>query len=188
MYSMSTVGCRNLHAVKMTNEKTEEYDSTSKSFPIVKSIDINPNTYEDKNAYNDIIGEVVSGISSLEVAINTKDLTPEDIAYFFGAEKDSNGVYVYNSNHKPITCALMFESLLSDQEHSRYTCIYKCKPQLPKESYKSKVENGVEFQDKQIIFTCTPLKNGDYKAQVDSTDDTAKTAISKWYTAPYKTT
>lgn len=41
---MSTVGCRNLHAVKMTNEKTEEYDSTSKSFPIVKSIDINPNT------------------------------------------------------------------------------------------------------------------------------------------------
>lgn len=183
---MATVGCKNLHAVKMTNETTETYDTVVKPFPVVKSIDINPSVYESKNAYNDRIGDVVTGVSSLEVAINTADLTPEEIAYFFGGEKDSSGVYVSNSNDKPITCALMFESLLSDQEHSRYTCIYKCKPQLPKESYKSKVENGVEFQDKQIVFICTPLENGDYKAQVDSTDSAASTAISKWYTAPYK--
>lgn len=181
---MPTVGCRNLTAIKW-DEATKKYTGEPKVFDVVKSIDINPTTYENKNTYSDKVQEVVSGVSSIEVAINTADLTPEEIMFFTGGTKGEDGVIKYNLNDKPATCALMFESLLSDQVNSRYTCIYRCKAQHPKESFKSKVENGVEFMDKQIVFTCIADDNGDYKAQVDSTDTTAVTAISKWYEFPH---
>lgn len=182
---MATVGCRKLTAIKW-DETTKKYDTSPKLFEVVKSIDITPATYENKNVYSDAVREVVSGLSSVEVAINTADLTPEEIMFFLGGTQDeTTGVITYSVNDKPITCALMFESLLSDQANSRYTCIYRCKAQQPKESYKSKIENGVEFQDKQIVFTCIPDETGKYKAQVDSTDTKAATAIEKWYQVPF---
>ena len=182
---MATVGCRRLTAVKW-NEETKKYDTSPRTFEVVKSIDITPTTYEMKNTYSDAVREVVTGISSLEVAINTADLTPEDIMFFLGGNKDaSTGVVTFSVTDKPITCALMFESLLSDQKNSRYTCIYLCKAQQPKESFKSKVENGVEFMDKQIVFTCIANEDGKYKAQVDSTNELSATAIESWYEYPF---
>ena len=182
---MATVGCRHLTAIKW-DETTKKYDKTPKTFEVVKSIDITPTTYESKNTYSDAVREVVTGLSSVEVAINTADLTPEEIMYFLGGTQDeATGVITFSVKDKPITCALMFESLLSDLENSRYTCIYLCKAQQPKESYKSKVENGVEFMDKQIVFTCIPDETGKYKAQIDSTNSKAAEAIKKWYEYPF---
>lgn len=188
---MATVGCSELHAIPMTDFKEETYDLAKvKDFPVVKTIDINPNTYEVPNVYNDGVGEIVSGISDLEVAINTADLTPEEMGWFFNVEKDGKGVYIFRDTDKPRTVAILFQSLLSDLKNSRYTCIYKCTPKMSKESFKSKIEKGVEFMDKQIIFKAVPLiKKGDlkggYKAQVDSTDTAAQEAITNWYKSPY---
>lgn len=184
---MATIGCRNLKMCEMNDLEQETYDTLVKAFDTVKTINLTPSTWEAKNTYNDRVGEVITGFSSIEVSINTKDLTPEELGWLFGCEKDSAGVYVFKDTDVPKTVAIMFESLLSDQKNYRYTCLYRGKFKLPQEAYETKVEGAPNFKDKQIVGTFIPLKNGNYKAQVDSTDATASTAIEEWYTKPYGT-
>lgn len=183
---MATIGCSDLHMDEMTDLKKETFANSPRSFPVVKSIDATPQTWESKNVYNDKASKVITGITGVEVAINTEDLTPEDLGWIFGAEKDAKGVYVFKASDVPKTLAIMFKSPLDDQKNSRYTCYYKGKFQLPKEAYKTKEEGGVSFADVQIVGTFIPLeKNGQYKASVDSTDEAASDAIANWFKWPY---
>lgn len=178
------IGLDKLHYAIMTDEELETY-ATPKPIPGAISASISPEVNSETLFADDSAAEVATSMGAVEVEINVKDLTAEQLKDLLGNKLDENGVLIDNKDDNPPYVAIGFRSRKSNGQY-RYYWLFKGKFTPSEEEYTTK-EDSPSFQTPTITGTFVPNDTtGDWRARFDSDDDSIPPAlITNWFTKVY---
>lgn len=185
---MPLVGLKNVNVVKLTKDDATgvTYDPEVRRIALAVQADIKPSMSTDSFYADDQLAETVTQLGDITVDLEMGHLSTADQAYLLGATVNTDGVLEFKSTDQAPYVALGFESQKSNGS-IRYVWLYKGKFALPETTSKTKADK-TDFQTEKISGVFSPRqKDGKWKAQVDSDDETiGANVIADWFTKPYE--
>lgn len=184
------IGLADLHAAILTQDDSSAltYDTPFKIAPAV-SASLSPKVSDDAFYADD--GAMISNhlLSTVEVEIETADISPENVAKLLGSKIDAAGAVVQSSNDVAPEVALLWRSKKSN---GKYVYYQLCKGTfgIDKDEYKTQ-EDKIDYQTSKLKGTFIPtINNGQWRVYLDEEAGKGGTdaAIKAWFTTVYKPT
>lgn len=175
---MAVIGLRNIVVVKLEEdlETGAKYAKEIKKLNGARLVNMEPQIAEGNLYGDDQLIENESSVASLNVSIETTDLTLEEEAFLLG-HKIVDGVMVENKDDAAPDIAIGFMAPKSKRSGGGFRRVWllKCTGKPTGEEIKTK-EDNIEYQTPKIDYIATPrLFDGKYRIKSDSTDEGAPT-------------
>lgn len=177
------IGLRDLHFAPLEEDGT--YGVPVKLSPAVTA-NITPNFNITSLYGDDKAVAVAKAMGDIDIEISTVDLKPADYDLLMGTTKNVDGVIIDTADDVAPYGALLFRLPLEDGGF-RYYCYYKGMFQPPGNNHNTK-GSEVQFQNSSIVGKFMSRENGDWRARLDSVDDTDGTVAASWFTSVYEPT
>jgi phi13 family phage major tail protein len=129
---------------------------------------------------------VAKAMGDIDIEISVTDLKSDDYDLLMGTVKNADGAILDNADDVAPYGALLFRLPLEDGGF-RYYCYYKGKFQPPGNNHNTK-GSEVQFQNSTITGKFMSRENGDWRARLDSVDDTDGSVAASWFTSVYEPT
>lgn len=184
------IGLADLHAALITKDDDSglTYDTPFKIAPAV-SASLSPKVSDDAFYADDIALISNHVLSTVEVEIETADISSENIAKLLGAKIDEAGAVVESANDVAPELALLWKSKKSN---GKYVYYQLCKGTfaIDKDEYKTQ-EDKIDYQTSKLKGTFIPtVNNGMWRVKLDeeSSQPGAAAAVKAWFTSVYQPT
>lgn len=184
------IGFADLHAALITkdDETGLAYETPFKIAPAV-SASLSPKVSSDAFYADDIAMISTNVLSTVEVEIETADISSENIAKLLGAKIDAAGAVVESATDTAPELALLWRSKKSN---GKYVYYQLCKGTfgIDKDEYKT-TEDKINYQTSKLKGTFIPtIHNGMWRVKLDeeSSESGAAAAVKAWFTTVYQPT
>lgn len=146
-------------------------------------------TDEALGADNNPIWEQMTGLDSIDVAVNLGTIAKEGEAYLMGHQIDSNGALVYSLEDIAPWVAMGFEAEATDGSLD-YIWLFKGKFKPSDETYHTRERGTVNWNTPNIAATFGPLDhNGQIYTKLNTKDeDVTQATADAFFEAPYTPT
>lgn len=170
---MAIIGIEKLYYAKITKDDSAGVVyGTPIYLPGIKEIGIKPKQNTGKLYAENKLWEQTTTLDSVDIEIETADLTNAQLADLLGHTISSVGGIIKDASDVAPYIALLYKATKTNNR-ARYGVLYKGKMQLPDDSAKGQ-EGKVDFQTPKMAATFQPLAyNNDWSYVVDSDDANA---------------
>lgn len=180
------IGLKNIHIAELTAEQENTYGTVDKLSPAI-SANITPNSSVTTLYGDDHAVAVEETLGSINVEINTADLTPEQYAKLMGVTVNDDGVIEDSTNDIAPYVALGFELPKSGGGKKLYW-YYKGRFQKPGGEFNTKGET-VAFATQTLVANFMAREDGKWRAHHESLPaDVDKAIADAWFETVYAPT
>ena len=183
---MATIGLKKLvyAPIEFDADENEVYGEPQKLAKAITA-SLSVETAEGSLHADDALDEYVSEFKSGKLTLDVNDIGNQVAAELLGQQIDKNGVLLSNGDDKPGYVAIGFMAKKSNGKY-RYYWLYKVKFSVPGEELATKGDN-ITFNTPKIEGTIFRRNSdGNWKAQLDETDDTNPVITAGWFEQVYE--
>ena len=185
---MAIIGLRNLVfvALEKDDETGVKYAKELRRLKGARLVNMSPNIAEGQLSGDDQVIESESSVTSLDVSIETANLSLEDEAFLKG-HTYKNGVMLENKDDSAPEIAVGFMAPKGSSAGGGFRMIWLTSgsAKASDEEYATKEGDNIEFKTPTIPYTFKPrIFDGQYRIKADTNDEGGPTA-EEFFTIDY---